>query len=356
MKTHRFLLPLALLSPVVLATPLAETTVAFTIAEGASNVKTYKSTVELSLDSLDMTMNGQDPPMMPEIDMSVTSTTEITVSDEYVAMREGAPSKLQRTYDALSSHTDMHMEMDMMGTTNTQDMPMEASSELEGKTVVFSWSEDEEDYVATFPEEGGDEELLEGLFEDMDLRTFLPSGPVSEGDEWSVPPAALAKLLAPGGNLKLLPEDLDMDAMMMNSNMGTMSDWFTESIEGEVTAKLTGTRDGEDGEKLAVIALRVDVSNAVDLTEMVEAAMAEVDLPPEAGDMDFDHLDLELKLQGEGNLLWDLNGGHASSLELSGDLEMMMNIGMAINAQGMEMDIDQTIEMSGTINQTAGVK
>jgi hypothetical protein len=357
MKTNRLFLPALLLSPTVLASPLAETTISFTVSEGATNTKTYKGTVELTLDSLDMTMNGQAPPMMPEMDMSVTSNTEIVVSDEYLAMRESAPGKLKRSFDTLSAHTDMHMEIDMMGTTNSTDTPMESASELEAKAVVFAWNEEEGEYQAAFPEEGGDDELLEGLEEDMDLREFLPAGPVEEGAEWSIPPSAIARILAPGGNLKLVPEEMDMDSPMgMNSNMGSMSDWFTESIQGEVTAKYAGTRDTEDGVKVAVIEVRVEVSNAVDLTEMVEAAMEDVELPPEAGDMDIDHLDLELDLTGEGTILWNLAAGRFQSMDLSGDLSMMMNIGMAISAQGMDMDIEQTIEMSGTVNQSASVR
>lgn len=357
MKTHRLLLPALLVSPTLFASPLAETKIAFTVSEGATNTKAFKSTVELTLDSLDMTMNGQAPPMMPEMDMTVTSNQEVVVSDEYLSMRDGAPRKLKRSYDTLSGHTDMHMEMDMMGTTQTQDTPMEMSSELEGKSVLFAWNEDEGEYVAKFPEEGGDEELLKGLAENMDLRDFLPEGPVSEGDEWEVPPAAIAHILAPGGNLKLLPENVDMEGMMgMNSNMGSMADWFTESIQGTVKAKFTGTRQTDDGAKVGAIELHVDITNAVDLTEMVEAAMENVELPPEAGDMDFDHLDLDLDLTAEGTLLWNLEAGRFQSLDLSGDLSLNMNIGMSISAQGMDMNIEQTIEMSGTVTQNANVR
>ena len=33
------------------------------------------------------------------------------------------------------------------------------------------------------------------------------------------------------------PEDFDLDGMMgMNNNLGSMSDWFTESVEGEIRA------------------------------------------------------------------------------------------------------------------------
>lgn len=358
MKLTRFALPTALLSTAAFASPLAETKFSFSVAEGASNVKTYKAVAQLGLDSIDMTINGSPPPMMPTIELTVTTKSEIVVSDDYLAMREGGPKKLKRTYDTLGSDTEMRMEMEIMGSTTTQETPMKAKSELEGKSVLFSWNADEEEFKASFPDGKDGEKLLEGLEEDMDMRAFLPSKAVAEGDEWKVEPAALASIMAPGGNLKLMPEDMGgMDSMMMNSNMGTMSDWFTDSIEGEVTAKFVGLRKSEGGAKLGAIQLVVKVSNAVDLTEMVAAAMENVDLPPEAGEMDFDHLDLEIKLSGEGMLLWNLDAGQAHSLELSGDFSMMMNMGMSMNMQGMgSMDLEQTIQMSGTITQSASVK
>lgn len=353
MKHSRVLLLTTLSVPALLAFSYPDAKLVFGVEAGTSLKKTFKSSVQLTLDDMNMTMNGQDPPMMPEIDMTLSTDMEVVVSDEYVAIGDGAPKHVKRTYDTLAMNTEMTMEMDMMGTSQNQEMPMTFSSELEGKTVDFKLDADSGEYIATFPDGEGDDELLTDLSEDMDLRGFLPSGAVAEGDEWDVPAAQLVNILAPGGNLKLMPEDVDVDAMMgMQSNFGSMSDWFTEDLKGEVKASFTGTRD-VNGKKVGVIALRVDISNAVDLTEMVEAAMEEIELPPEAGDIEFDHMDIEIEFEGEGTLLWDLEGGHAHSLELSGDFALLMNMGMAMSAQGMDMEIEQTMEMSGTMNQSA---
>ena len=136
-----------------------------------------------------------------------------------------------------------------------------------------------------------------------------------------------------------------------------MSDWFTDSLEGEVTGKFSGVRDGEDGAMLGAIAIQFRISNAVDVTEMVTAAMENVELPPEAGEMDFDHMDIEVKYTGEGTILWNLDAGRAHSLELSGDFSLNIDMGMSMNMQGMgSMDLEQTIQMSGTLSQSASVK
>ena len=42
----------------------------------------------------------------------------------------------------------------------------------------------------------------------MDLRAFLPEKSVSEGDSWSIDLDGLINVLAPGGNLKIVPEDV----------------------------------------------------------------------------------------------------------------------------------------------------
>lgn len=353
MKHPRALLLIPLAVPALLAFAYPETKIVFGIESGGSLQKTFTNSVQLSLDDMSMTMNGQDPPMMPEIDMTLSTDMEVVVSDEYMAVAGGAPTKLRRTYDKLAMNTEMIMEMDIMGNSQNQEMPMTFTSELEGQQVDFTLDDDGSEYIASFPEGEGDEELLADLTEDMDLRGFLPSGPVAENDEWEVDAALLVNLMAPGGNLKLIPEDVDMEGMMgMNSNFGSTSDWFTEDMKGEVTATFSGTRD-VDGVQVGVIALILDISNAVDLTDMVEAAMEDMELPPEAGDIEFDHMDIDIEFEGEGTLLWNLAGGHAHSLELSGDFGLLMNMGMAMSAQGMDMEIEQTMEMSGTMNQTA---
>lgn len=353
MKHPRALLLTSLSVPALVAFTLPETSLVFGVKDGATSAKTFKSSIQLTLDDMKTTINGQDPPMMPEMEMTLATEFEAAVSDEYVEMGAGAPKQLKRTYDKLSMHTDMSMEMEMMGNSQNQETPMTFASELQGKTVVFKLDEESGEYDATFPDEEGDAELLADLTEDMDLRGFLPPGAVSEGDSWDVAPSELAQILAPGGNLKLMPEDMeDMGIDMMQSNFGSMSDWFTDQLKGEVKGTFTGVRE-EEGAKYGVIQIQIDITNAVDLTEMVEAAMEEIEMPPEAGDIDFDHMDLELEFEGEGTLLWNLDFGQAHSLELSGDFGLLMNMGMAMSGPGMEMDIENTMEMSGTMNESA---
>jgi hypothetical protein len=182
----------------------------------------------------------------------------------------------------------------------------------------------------------------------MDFRSLLPDGEVDVDDEWGVDISAFTAVMAPGGDLKLISEEVESGMMGMNSEFGSTSDWFSEDVEGEVTATFTGTRESDDGVALAVIEITVEIENAVDMTDMMMEAMDDAELPPEVQGMEIDHMDIEVAVEAEGTLMWNLEEGRAESFELSGSFEFIMDMGMAISAQGMEMEMEQVMEMSGT--------
>ena len=238
----------------------------------------------MTLDDMSMLMNGQESPMQPQIDMSIDSELELVVTDEYVAMGDGAPRKLARTYDTISMTRSMEMEMDIMGQVQSNSDSSDAESELEGETVHFT-ADDEGEYAPSFPGDEGDEELLEALTEDMDFRALLPEGEVEEGDEWKVSAAGLKNIMVPGGDLKLASssEGAEGGMGMGDAEIGDFQDWFTEDIDGEVVATFSGMKETEDGVSVAVIELTIELANAVDLTEKVRESMADAELPEGAG-------------------------------------------------------------------------
>jgi len=353
MKNKILLLVPLLAAPALYAFAAAPSKVAFQPPEGSTAVKTFENVVELTLDNMDMMMNGEPSPMMPEMDMSITMTSTVTVTDEYVKVRDNAPATLRRTFDELGNNVSVSMEIEMMGQSQSNDQDIEAASELEGKTVVFTWDEDEDGYVKSFDPEEDDSELLEDLWEDMDLRALLPKDDVSEGDEWEIDIKGLATILAPGGNLAMVPEEMDAEAMMSGgAGMGgSMSDFISELLDGEATGKFLGMRE-VDGMKLGAIKITVDVSSSNDMTEKVLEMMEDLDMegaPP----MDFDHIDVEFTLEGEGELLWDMEAGRAHSFELSGPTTMTYDVGISMEMEGMgAMTIEQMMEMSGTLNMS----
>ena len=342
-------LPLAL----ALATP--KTSVSFAPSEGSSLKKVFTNEVDLTLDEMNITMNGEDSPMPMEMDMNVVSTTQMTVSDEYVAMGDGVPTTLKRSYDELTATTAMSMEISVMGNDQSQEEDLDSSSELEGESVIFQWNKENGGFQASFPEDAeGDEELLVGLKEDMDLRSLLPDGDVSEGDTWEISVGGLYEVLAPGGDVKLVPDDMSQQMQQMSggmNGMGNMQEWIQDEIEGTAGGTFVGMRD-LDGQQMALIEVTLDINTAVDMTDKVMESMDEMEMP-EGAEIEFDHLDLEFTMEGKGQLFWNIKGGHFHSFEISGSTGIVVDSGMAMNMGGQEMTIEYSMEMSGSITMGA---
>ncbi len=354
----RYLSIAALLcAPALLAFQPRGTSVTFSVAEGANKTKTFTSSVTLSLDEMSMLMGGQPSPMTPSMELTTETTTTIEVSDEYLKMGAGAPTKLKRSYLSLAKADSKEMETEMMGQVTNANSSTNSTSELEGMSVIFAWDADAEEFVASFPDDEGDVELLDGLTEDMDVRCLLPAGEVSEGDEWKIAPVNLSSLFSTGGDLKFVPEESDSDDPMdMGSDMGGADDWFNDDMEGEATATFEGTRKTEDGIEVGVIKLTFLLSNAVDLTEITQEAMESSELPPGVEDISINSVDVEVELEGEATLLWNLKEGYIYSFELKSEMLLNMDMNMGISAQGMEIDIDQGMEFSGNMNNTVSVE
>lgn len=325
----------------------------FAPAAGTKVTKTIENKAEMTLDDMSMKINGQPPPMQPEIEMTMTIGQKIVVTDEYVDLRDGAPKKLKRHYDELANDVTGSTKFEMMGQTQSSDQNQKGESDLEGKTVVFTWDEDESEYVKAFDPAEEKEDLLKDLEEDTDLRALLPTGDVKAGDEWSIDVKTLVSVVAPGGNHSIMSKEIaDAQMGMSMAGMGSMSDFLGELLEGEAKGVFTGTRE-VDGVKLAAIKISFKLTTSKDMTEIVKEAMKNAPMPAEVGEIDFDHMDVDMKMESEGELLWDLTANHARSFSMSGPVTVKMDMGMKMDVQGQSMGFEQTMEMSGTSNMSA---
>ncbi|MEM7309828.1 MAG: hypothetical protein AAF682_24340 [Planctomycetota bacterium] len=349
MKTQRpIVLPLLAL-PALFAFSSRGDEVRFAPEAGFTLTKTFSTAEEMTLDEMAVVVNGeeQDPEMMG-MDQDISSSMEVVLVDEYVAVSDGRPEKLSRTYDTLGSAMTMKMTNPMMG---DMSIEMTGESELEGETVLFSWNGDE--YDVEFAEDGGaDEELLTDLDEDTDFRDFLPGVAVDEGDTWEVSPEALRPVLAFGGSLKFENETEDSaDAMMGFGNTSTMPppDAFLGDIDGKINAEYRGTRE-EDGANVAVIQLSVEVTSAKDMTDFFTEAMDDAEMPPEMDmEMSYDSVDMEFELSGEATLLWSLEGAHVHSFAMEGEVSTILDMAMAMSMGGMgDMEFEVGLVMKGS--------
>ncbi len=337
----------AALGPALLAASLSGDKIEFRAAEGLSLRRDFTSVHHLTLDDMEISQNGQPLPMEIQMDMEMDMRLNIGITDEYVSMGTERPAKLVRSFDELGQQSEFSMKSDQIPGGN-QDKSIGAESELEGKKVVFAWDADSSAYRTSFDSGEGDESLLEGLEEDMDLRFLLPGKEVAEGDTWEVDVKKLRLLLSPGGDLKLKPSEEDMGGMGGMQGMDSMSDFssmFDDLVQGTATAEYRGQRD-IDGVSCGVILLKLDISASADLTEQI-GAMAQ-ELPEGMGDMEIERMDLEVEIEGEGTIHWDLAAGVPHSYELPGKLGMTMDMGFAISMGEQSLKIEQHLELSGS--------
>lgn len=324
---------------------------AFSPAEGARLTKTFVVGGDFSLDEFSAIVDGQDiGAMLGSMEMSLEVQNTVTVTDTYVSSDGGRPEKLERTFDSLEGLTTVALTTDFGG----EDQDMSSESELEGITVVFTWNDEEGEYEVEIEGEDDDEELLDGLVEDMDLRVFLPPGEVSVDDTWDVDLELLGDVAFPGGNLKILPEDLDEggeDMDVFDEIFGEdFGEYLSELLEGTCVCTYKGVSE-EEG--LAEINVAIEIGSAADLTDMLTQILESVaDEVGEEIPFSIELADLNLDFEGEGVLMWDLENGRISSFELNADMIVAADLGVSGDMDGASQSAELSMEMSGTYEYT----
>jgi hypothetical protein len=162
-------------------------------------------------------------------------------------------------------------------------------------------------------------------------------------------------VFAPGGALKLEPEESDdsLSQMGMNQEMPA-ADEMIGDLTGDATAEFVGVEEA-DGVQVAVIRVKLDVSSAKDLTAWMTENMAKMEVPMEGMEMSVESFDVEFAFEGEGELRWNLQAGLLHSLTLTGQRKETIDSGMGMKVQGQEMDIENTMDMGGEYDFTLKV-
>lgn len=342
-------LALALL-PLAAAARAPAVRIAFAPAEGSSATKTFETKLQLTLD--DLTIEGPAAAAPPRMELSMSSTQRLVVQDDYQKQRPGAPAVLVRTYESVGADMTAAMTVEILEQTKTSEQSMHGKSELEGKRVRFAWNEESAAYDARFEPAIDKPELLEGLAEDLDLRALLPRDEVEIGGEWTIDAKTLVLVLAPGGNLSVVPERANESSLRVGSEMGSLSGMLAGTLEGEARAKLDSVRE-EDGARIAVIRLDLKAKSKSDLTETARKALEDTDLPPEVEGLVLDKLEVEYAFEGEGELLWDLTAGRFRSLSISGAASVESDETMTVTVGGKPVKVGQRRALSGQSSLSA---
>lgn len=320
--------------------------IAFGPEPGSSLTKTFETSASFDLDDFSAVIDGQNmSDMIGSFEVAVESTGTVQVTDTYDSIENGEIGKLTRTFEDLGGDSTVTIDSQM----GSQEQTTSVESDLEGLTVVFTKGEDGYD-VAYAEGSDGDEDLLEGLEAELDLRFLLPEGSVDEGDSWTVELGGFKQLLTPGGNLSLAPEGQDLGEMkdLVAEIQSQFSDDVQDLLDGEATCTFKGMRE-EDGVSLAEIQVEVEMSSAADLVDMIDQVLEMVgeemgeDIP-----VSFDQADLNADAKAEGTLLWNVAAGHARSLDLSASGSFAFDLAMSVDAEGESHSGEISLEFSGS--------
>jgi len=344
MKTiPRVLVPFVLLAPFGLAGEWRAQNPRFRPEAGTRLSKTLEMQGELDLEDSTMEVDGVDrSEMFGQLEIVMRVGQSITVTDQYEQVADGRVTRLKRSFDELGGTTRISGSHPVAGPIEEE---LDMASELEGKSVVFTWDKDEEAYVAAFAEEGADEDLLEDLREDLDLSGFLPTAEVAEGESWNVEPEVVRSLLAPGGDLKLRPDG-------PAGQFGSSSQFSQNDLIGELDGKFQATFGGvreEEGAKVAVIKLDLQAHSARDMSSLLEELGEQMQANlPEGMEVDFTSLDGEYEFDAEGELLWDLGTGLVHGLNLSGQMRQIVDTAMTMKMGSNSSSMETSQTFAGT--------
>ena len=340
--TSRHLLTALLATPLLLALEPRADNVSFHPEDGSSLAKDYGIEFTFVLGDITAYIDGQDLSESVPADFELVGDTSLTITDQYVETLDGKPLQLIRTFDSMEMYWEA---MDESG-------DAEEFAELEGKSVKFEWNEDDEAYDVSFHESEGDEDLLEGLGIDMDLRALLPEDEVSQGDSWTVEARALGSIIFFGTDFE------NLDFSMDDDDVGPL-------IESELVPQLESLADGfsadceylgsaeEDGTTLGVIGLAIKGEGSIDLVGLIEQIIE--DQMPEGMEIDasVDEASIAIAMEGEGELRWDLGAGHMHDYEMSSELEILVDVYIEIDVGGEAHEIEASVEILGEGTWTA---
>lgn len=325
--------PALLLAAVTAAFVAPADSLTFHVEPKSKLTKTFEFKAKLASENMSITIDGNDMHAGiagPEIEIVDNETIQVT--DEYVTVEDGRPTKLVRKFVELGGDTSQSTKMPEESGMEDQEKKGEKESPLDGKTVVFTWKDDA--YTAAWPEDekNGDDELLENLEGDMDMLGFLPTKGVSKGDTWDLEAKVFNRVTSPGGRLQLrakLEDEDDEDEPLQEE--------LEKNIGGEGKATYKGTRE-VDGVEVGVIEITAELESHATMN------------PPQG------ETTVEYAVTYTGEILWNVKAGRFHSLEIQGEMKLATNTKRSIEFGEESHEMLQKIEFAGTIEHRATVE
>ncbi|MEM8709872.1 MAG: hypothetical protein AAGG01_02885 [Planctomycetota bacterium] len=239
-----------------------------------------------------------------------TSTFEVEYTDTIMAAADGAPSRVKRTFDAVSGATEME----------GRDGPVERSMEssFEGLTMILTRADDDTVEIEIEDGDAPDQERLEGHALELPLDGLLPEDEVEAGSEWEIDGEAFMDALGMGMQRKLVDRP--------ERGGGERGERGGRGGRG---GRRGGQRGGGNGAAMLaggdwnITATLTDETKDVDGIEcMVIKIEAEVDGSPESPEREGVSVDASFSGNFEGELLWCKSESRPVELSVEGTYEL----------------------------------
>lgn len=293
-------------------------TLRFKATAGARVLKSFEAKHELRIDDMGA-IEGDLPFRSDGTGGWVSTTHKVQYVDEYKLDCEGLPLDFVRAVRDASTVGEAKV---VFATGEVRPEASRSSSALKRQVLEFHYVDEERDWSRAFAKIDGEEDLLESLRGEFELLALLPPGPVEPGASWPVDLQRFREVLAPGGDLKLVPEGGSMFGRMIEIGVGGDFADFYVPQGGEIVATYKGRRSVTVVEgtpplvvEAGVIELAVNFVSLADRKYLYRMAMPQTERRENAK---VDDVPLEYTFLGTGELLWDIEGGRALSLKLEG--------------------------------------
>ncbi|MEM1449872.1 MAG: hypothetical protein AAF957_01595 [Planctomycetota bacterium] len=281
-----------------------------------------------------------------------SATFAYSYTDTPLKVKDGAPSKVERTFDEIGGS----MSMERRG----EPFEQSVESALEGITVVFTESGDGVEYEVTDGDAPDDEARLEGHRLALPLDALLPDDEVETGATWDIDGESLGAALGLGLERKLVDRPERPDGGQgregrgggggrrqrggMRGGGGGLS--ALASGEWSATATLTDQVEEAGGVECVVIKIEAEVEGSMDRSggrdrDDFSATPASASAPQETS----------FSGEFEGSLLWcvaekrpirfSLEGTFQSSMEMERETQR----GLMQMASETETKLEYTVEI-----------
>jgi len=276
--------------------------------------------------------------------IEVGGRTQWRFLDEIRAVEGSRATLLRRVVEEASVHVDMRLQPPG-GTPRA--LVLDGSSPLAKAGVVHRYVPARGVYGKHYDGVETSEEFLPRLPTEMDLSGLLPSGPVSVGASWTIDPARLVEVFSFGG---LVPIRFakGADPLLVRTTAlgvgGPLYEVFGGETTGTFDAELIAVESG-----IARIALKLDVRAVRDQTALNQEKLT----PPERYDgRVVESGRVEWEFRGEGELRWDVAGGRAEGLSLSG----AETVRLALVQKGPEGETGSDLSLAGGLKLSIDVR